>query len=159
MVIFPALYSLSSSGSRAGRRGNSKPSTSAQSSAWPSRVTIPGLNWAEIRASSSGSQCQSPDSWWEAANCEQPKTITQSWRRSWSDMSGNDGVLGGYGVWSLLREMEISKKTMEPPKRGPDDCWLVGRYKSNKELVQLLCWDLHGYSPNPKYSRKIFCFT
>lgn len=61
-VIFPALYSFSASGSRAGRRENSKPSTSFQSSAWPSIVTSPGLNSATSWDSESESQCHSPDS-------------------------------------------------------------------------------------------------
>ena len=79
-VNFPALYCLSWSGSSAGRSGKSKPSTSAQSSARPSIVTIPGLKWAEIRASSSGSQVHSPDSWWEAAKTN--RQPIRRWRRN-----------------------------------------------------------------------------
>lgn len=64
-VIFPPLYSLSSSGSRAGKRENSNPSMSFQSSACPSRVMIPGRNSATIPISESDSQLHSPDSWWD----------------------------------------------------------------------------------------------
>ena len=64
-VIFPPLYSLSSSGSRAGKRENSNPSMSFQSSACPSRVMMPGRNSATIPISESDSQLHSPDSWWD----------------------------------------------------------------------------------------------
>lgn len=60
--IFPPLYSCSAWGSRAGRRENSEPSMSSQSSAWPSSVMSPGLNSARTRISESDSQLHSPDS-------------------------------------------------------------------------------------------------
>lgn len=61
-VIFPPWYLSSSCGSRAGRRENSKPSMSFQSSAWPSRVMMPGLNWASTWISEADSQLHSPES-------------------------------------------------------------------------------------------------
>lgn len=116
-VIFPALYWLSSSGSSAGRSGNSKPSTSGHSSARPSRVTIPGLNWAEIWASSSGSQCHSPDSSWEAASTRRQEiTRWGRWkRRRWSHMVIRQRRRIGFGSskFCFAGVMKISEeKTM-----------------------------------------------
>lgn len=68
--IFPPLYSCSAWGSRAGRRENSEPSMSSQSSAWPSSVMRPGLNSAWTRISASDSQLHSPDS-----SCESTQPI------------------------------------------------------------------------------------
>lgn len=71
MVIFPALYSFSASGSRAGKRENSNPSMSFQSSAWPSRVMSPGPKPATTRISKWESQLHSPFS-----SCETTRPIT-----------------------------------------------------------------------------------
>lgn len=118
-LIFPPLYSFSLSGSSAGRRENSNPSISCQSSPCPSIVTSPGTNSAVTRDSGSGSQLHSPDSSWEWTNGVRvdPKKKAKARRKKWRGCiekrrrwGGKEELFGNWGV-----EEEIGVVMEKPP--------------------------------------------
>lgn len=100
-VIFPDLYSWSGCGSRAGRRENSNPSMSFQSSAWPSRVIRPGLNSASTRISELDSQLHSPDSWCELTRPIETESMNITTTSNCSSTNGFRSIFELSELWEL----------------------------------------------------------
>ena len=117
-VISPPLYSFSACGSRAGRRGNSDPSMSFQSSACPSRVMSPGLNWASTRISELESQLHSPDSSCETILWIDAKKNSRNNLRSIMDTTSAQGFkLGGMSKNGCVYLFSLTRNKFVTPWR------------------------------------------
>lgn len=127
-AILPPPYALSSSGSKAGSRANSEPSTSAHSSAWPSTVTTPGLYSASNWISVFNLQLPSDSFPWSPCEiagliAEERKTVARRRRRS---MAGEELARKWIGEeWESMLELRFKRK------RDVGTLTLVGYYDSD----------------------------